>query len=200
MTKLITNRFSALLLVLAVLSLTVIGGDIVMQDGVLEFDKLKTTGCTVDGDGAVAFGASNSASGNLSLALGASCEASGDASVAGRTFTDATEVGAFAFGYGVEANGEYSTAFGRHCTTDANDSFAVGFATLPIGNSSEFTVSDELVTIVAELDVSDGSIVLPVKIDTAHPSSPSEGQMYVNTYDDGIYVYAGGSWRELASW
>ncbi len=43
-------------------------------------------------------------------------------------------------------------------------------------------------------------IVLPVKTDTGDPSSPAEGQLYVNTFDNKIRVYADAAWRDLATW
>jgi hypothetical protein len=43
-------------------------------------------------------------------------------------------------------------------------------------------------------------IQIPVKTDTGDPSSPVEGQMYVNTQDNKIRVYADAAWRDLVTW
>jgi hypothetical protein len=32
------------------------------------------------------------------------------------------------------------------------------------------------------------------------PASPVDGQIYVNTYDNKVRVYADGAWRNLATW
>lgn len=46
----------------------------------------------------------------------------------------------------------------------------------------------------------DSIMLLPVKTTTGDPGSPVEGQIYVNTYDNKIRVYADGAWRDLATW
>lgn len=43
-------------------------------------------------------------------------------------------------------------------------------------------------------------LVLPVKTTTGNPSSPSEGQIYVNTFDNAVRVFADAAWRDLATW
>lgn len=48
--------------------------------------------------------------------------------------------------------------------------------------------------------VPNSDLILPVKTDTGDPSSPSEGQVYVNTQDNKIRVYADSAWRDLATW
>ena len=45
-----------------------------------------------------------------------------------------------------------------------------------------------------------GSLKLPVKSTTGDPASPFEGQIYVNTQDNKVRVYADGAWRDLATW
>ncbi|KKN26531.1 hypothetical protein LCGC14_0873580 [marine sediment metagenome] len=42
--------------------------------------------------------------------------------------------------------------------------------------------------------------VIPVKTDTGDPGSPTEGQIYVNTFDNKARVWADGAWRDLATW
>jgi hypothetical protein len=43
-------------------------------------------------------------------------------------------------------------------------------------------------------------LTLPVKTTTGHPSSPQEGDMYVNTFSNDVWCYADAAWRALASW
>ena len=47
-------------------------------------------------------------------------------------------------------------------------------------------------------------LVLPVKDTTGDPgdwlTDPDEGQIYVNTFDNKVRVYADGAWRDLATW
>ena len=43
-------------------------------------------------------------------------------------------------------------------------------------------------------------LVLPVKTTTGDPASPVAGQIYVNTFDNKVRVYADGAWRDLATW
>jgi hypothetical protein len=43
-------------------------------------------------------------------------------------------------------------------------------------------------------------VVLPVKTDAGDPGSPAEGQIYVNTSDNAVRVFAGAAWRDLATW
>jgi hypothetical protein len=51
-----------------------------------------------------------------------------------------------------------------------------------------------------EVDASSGAMVLPVKTTTGDPSSPAEGQVYVNTFDNKVRVYADSAWRDLVTW
>ena len=43
-------------------------------------------------------------------------------------------------------------------------------------------------------------IRIPVKTDTGDPSSPANGDMYVNTQDNTVRVFADSAWRDLATW
>ena len=43
-------------------------------------------------------------------------------------------------------------------------------------------------------------LVLPVKATTGDPDDPIEGQVYVNTLDNKVRVYADAAWRDLATW
>ena len=44
-----------------------------------------------------------------------------------------------------------------------------------------------------------GGVVLPVKTTTGDPSG-QEGQMYVNTADNALRLYADSAWRTVVSW
>ncbi len=50
------------------------------------------------------------------------------------------------------------------------------------------------------LDISATFLQLPVKTTTGDPSSPANGDTYVNTFDNKIRCYADGVWRDLATW
>ena len=41
---------------------------------------------------------------------------------------------------------------------------------------------------------------LPVKASTGHPASPSEGDTYANSADNGIFSYLDGAWQTIATW
>ncbi len=41
---------------------------------------------------------------------------------------------------------------------------------------------------------------IPVKTTTGDPSSPADGDMYVNTSDNTVRVFADSAWRDLATW
>lgn len=43
-------------------------------------------------------------------------------------------------------------------------------------------------------------VQLPVKSTTGDPSSPADGDMYVNTFDNTVRVFADTAWRDLATW
>ncbi len=48
--------------------------------------------------------------------------------------------------------------------------------------------------------IADPLFRLPVKTTTGDPASPSEGDMYVNTFDNAVRVFADAAWRDLATW
>ncbi len=54
--------------------------------------------------------------------------------------------------------------------------------------------------IALEVWLNDERRVFPVKTDTGDPSDPLEGQIYVNTSDNKVRVYADSAWRDLATW
>ena len=43
-------------------------------------------------------------------------------------------------------------------------------------------------------------ITLPVKTTTGDPSSPQDGDTYVNIFDNKIRTWADSAWRDLATW
>ena len=43
-------------------------------------------------------------------------------------------------------------------------------------------------------------VTLPVKTDTGDPSSPQEGDIYVNTSDNVLRLFADAAWRTVGSW
>ncbi len=63
-----------------------------------------------------------------------------------------------------------------------------------IGTDSPSSELDVAGTVTME------NLILPVKSTTGDPASPVEGQIYVNTYDNKVRVYADGAWRDLATW
>lgn len=63
----------------------------------------------------------------------------------------------------------------------------------------DFDESDDQMTIHVDLVLLDG-VVLPIKTTTGDPSTPAVGQLYVNTFDNKIRVWADSAWRDLATW
>ena len=59
---------------------------------------------------------------------------------------------------------------------------------------------DRLVIDEIRTDVQSRFLKMPVKTDTGDPGSPADGDMYVNTADNKVRVYADGAWRDLATW
>lgn len=68
------------------------------------------------------------------------------------------------------------------------------------GLDPQFLIQGVQTVTTGEVDISQGSLVLPVKTTTGDPASPSEGQMYVNLFDNAIRVYADSAWRDLVTW
>jgi hypothetical protein len=146
MWKTVRSRLAAGVLVLAVVSLgTVIGGDVIVKEGMLESDSLKSadvtatniiegeqfksTGCTATGTRAVAFGMETIASGNYSFAAGygsAGKGAIGNYSVATGYYTKASGLSSTAMGSGTTVSGDYSTATGFLTTANNYCSTAMG--------------------------------------------------------------------------
>jgi hypothetical protein len=144
------------------------------------------------------------ASGDVSTAMGAYTTASGSASTAIGYCATASGFTSAAAGLYATASGDYSLAFGRYCINDVNESFAVGFGSGTGNEQVDFRVKSGQTNVYGDLDVSEklttATLVLPVKSTTGDPASPVEGQIYVNTADNKVRVYADGAWRDLATW
>ena len=67
----------------------------------------------------------------------------------------------------------------------------IGFAT---NGAQRLLVDNSVVAVQA------GLFRLPVKASTGDPTATDEGDMYVNSVDNVLKVYEGGSWRTVASW
>ena len=67
----------------------------------------------------------------------------------------------------------------------------IGFST----NSGQRLLIDDDVVVVKT-----GLFRLPVKGSTGDPTATDQGDMYVNSVDNVLKVYEGGSWRTVASW
>jgi hypothetical protein len=168
------------------------------------------------GDGSAAIGLWTEA-GHYSVALGYRSEATGTASFAASNWAVASGYGSVALGcttasgfYSTASGGpstiadaDYATAFGRWSTNDISESFTVGYGDYE-NPKVDFRVRSGLVNVYGDLDVSQkvtmATLVLPVKTTTGDPASPVEGQIYVNTADNKVRVYADGAWRDLTSW
>ena len=148
MKKILKSKLAAGILILVVVCLgIVLAGDVIVKEGVIEGVKFKSTGCTIDGTSAVAFGSGTEASGNYSTALGKYTTASEDYSTAMGYLTDAngdysTAMGydttasgfiSIATGYSTEASGSFSTAVGYDTTASGNYSTAMGYGTTATG-------------------------------------------------------------------
>jgi hypothetical protein len=169
------------------------------------------------GSASTSMGSDTIASGTASTALGYKTEASGDYSTAmgsgSLVRTTASGYCSTAIGYMAKATGDYSAAIGSSVTAGPADStIAIGASfTNNVANSfyvgfgnGDFSVKSGQVNVYGDLDVSQkvtmGTLVLPVKSTTGDPASPIEGQIYVNTNDNKVRVYADGAWRDLATW
>lgn len=173
---------------------------------------------TASGSMSTAMGFSTTASAYISTAMGNRTTASGNVSTAMGSVTTASEFCSTTMGYGSEASGEYSIAaglciqatqdasmaFGKFSINDVEDSFTVGYGSGEGSEQVDFRVRSGQVNVYGDLDVTEkvtmGTLILPVKSTTGDPASPVEGQIYVNTSDNKVRVYADGAWRDLATW
>jgi hypothetical protein len=145
-----------------------------------------------------------------SLALGYNAEASGLVSISIGTVTTASGLNSLAMGNYTTASETNSSAFGEFSINNVADSFTVGYGSQIGYEQVDFRVRSGQVNVYGDLDVDDdldvtdtvtmGTLVLPVKTTTGDPASPVEGQIYVNTSDNKVRVYADGAWRDLAMW
>jgi hypothetical protein len=153
---------------------------------------------------AIAIGCVPIASGYLSTAIGTGAKAIGNYSIVMGYASEASESDSIVIGYRNKATADRSMASGKLSINDVADSFTVGYGS-SIGNEQvDFRVRSGLVNVYGDLDVSQkvtmGTLILPVKTTTGDPASPVEGQIYVNTYDNKVRVYADGAWRDLSTW
>jgi hypothetical protein len=126
MRETVKSYLAAGILVLIVAGLgTVIGGDVIVKEGVVEGVKFKSTDCTATGAKAVAFGMGTIASGDYSFAAGW-----------GSAGTGAIGTYSVATGYNTKASGEYSTAMGYGTTASGYGNTAMGWYTTASGNWS----------------------------------------------------------------
>ncbi|MCK4291712.1 MAG: hypothetical protein KAY65_00840 [Planctomycetes bacterium] len=140
MKKALKGRLAGCTLVLLLVVLgTVIGGDVTIQEGTIEGEVFKSTGCTATGIKAIAFGDGTTASGDYSTAMGYNTTASGDYSIA--------------TGMGTTASANYSTALGKNSNNSVLSSLTVGFGDRVGGPRVEFRVEDELVSVYNNLYV-----------------------------------------------
>ncbi|MCK4294026.1 MAG: hypothetical protein KAY65_12575 [Planctomycetes bacterium] len=134
MKKALKGTLAGCTLVLFLVALgTVIGGDVTIQEGTIEGEVFKSTGCTATGTKAIAFGYNTTASGDYSTAMGNDTTASGHYSLA--TGMDTT------------ASADYSTALGTNSINNVYGSLTVGFGNRDSGPMVDFTVESGLVTV-----------------------------------------------------
>lgn len=169
------NRLLTGIVALAVVALgTVLGGDVIVQEGVVEGVKFKSTGCTAGSSCTVAFGNSTTAqgyastamgiqtlAGHRSTAMGFATEATGYASTAMGRDTVASDyystamgykseaggTGSTAMGYNADATQDYGTAIGKNFSNTVQNCFAVGY------NDVDLQVKDDRVDIYGNLYV-----------------------------------------------
>lgn len=156
------------------------------------------------GLGSMALGGVAEASGECSTAIGVYPTASGAYSTAiGPYEAVASGIEAISIGYYTTASADNSTCFGYCSTNDISKSFTVGYGDYE-NPKVDFRVRSGQVNVYGDLDVSQkvtmATLVLPVKTTTGDPANPVEGQIYVNTADNKVRVYADGAWRDLTSW
>jgi hypothetical protein len=173
---------------------------------------------TASGDWSTAFQYEATASGDWSIAMGYQAIASKSDAVAIQGDAQATGLYSKAIGIGTKATSVWSSAFGNWATASAGYSMALGAYTInnvsnslsvgygsDVGNERvDFRVRSGQVNVYGDLDVSQkvtmATLILPVKTTTGDPANPVEGQIYVNTSDNKVRVYADGAWRDLATW
>jgi len=134
------SNLAAGILILVVVCLGIaFAGDVIVKEGVIEGVKFKSTGCTVIGTKAIAFGDNTEASGNYSTAMGGSTTASGIVSTAMGGSTIAIGIVSTAMGGNTTATGGWSTAMGYNSIASGDVSTAMGYA-VTVG-SANFTTS-----------------------------------------------------------
>lgn len=120
--------------------------------------------------------------------------------------TSIERVASFAANITIEA--ESSGASAQDMTLRTDDAAGVMRTRIQLLGGDDLILFDGLGVQFARWDEGDGrfifggavGIVLPVKTDTGDPSTPAEGQLYVNTSDNTVRVFADAAWRDLATW
>ncbi len=153
MKKVSKDKFGMFAVIVILVGLgTVIGGDVVVQQGVIEGMKFKGTSCTASGNGSTAMGFNTVASGTTSTAMGYETSASGSFSTAMGYYTTATASRSIAMGDHVDATGFWTTALGKYSANSVANSFTVGYGSS--GNPQvDFRVESGLVTVCDDLFV-----------------------------------------------
>lgn len=154
MKKVLRNNLAVFAMIVIVGSLgTVIGGDVVVKEGVIEGEKFKGASCTASGSCSTALGWLTTASGSRSTAMGHETTASGIYSTAmGYGATASGLLSSMAMGDHVDATAFFSTAFGKYSTNSVTGSFTVGYGSS--GNHQvDFRVESGLVTVYDNLHV-----------------------------------------------
>ena len=151
MKRILKSKVVVAILILLVVCLGIVfAGDVIVKQGVIEGVNFKSTGCTIDGTSAVAFGSGTVASGHYSTAIGAATTASGSfGSTAMGYETTASGYTSLAVGHSTTAGTLRSMALGKSFTNNLEDSFAVGFG------QKDFSVVNGLVTVHNDLYVTD---------------------------------------------
>lgn len=176
---------------------------------------------------ATAIGTAASASGAQSLSVGRNVTVTGQNSVAVGSGVSATGTSNCAsFGVNVSNTIASSTMIGYGST--ARMTFLLSGnsglnTTTPRGNFDVLSTSVQMRLTYTDNSVytdfqtaSDGDLAitptgdrvhsnstffkLPVKATTGDPSSPEDGDVYVNTFDNKARLYADGAWRDLTTW
>jgi hypothetical protein len=163
------------------------------------------TYCTAEGISSFAYGTSSTASGDYSTALNGST-ASGNVSFA-CGIGSASGNSSSAFGDG-DAQSYLSAVFGRYnVVSGSTTEWTETEPLFIIGNGSSTSTRNNAVTVLKNGNTGFGTTspqrtvhindVLRLEPQFSAPSSPSNGDIYINSTDNHIYCYLNGSWKQL---
>ena len=156
------------------------------------------------------FGTENEVSGFASTAFGSNNNSSGDCAFAANYYTNAIGINSAAFGYYSDAQAYGSFVVGRYNIQNGTyNSWISSEPLFVIGNGTSASTSNRsnAVTVLKNGNAGFGTdtpqrtvhindvLRLEPRADT--PSSPSEGDIYVNSTTNHIYCYLNGSWKQL---